>query len=454
MRFCDKLAKQRKNNNLSQEQLADKLKVSRQAVSKWESASSYPDMDKMIQMCKILNCTLEDLLDDGTISNGSTTNKLNFNNYLQDFLKFITKTYNMFISMTLKEKIKCIFEMSILTIVELIIGLIIYAILIDVTHGLLSIIPFSISHILEIIFGKIYIIGLLILGLIVIIHLFKIRYLDYFITIEDNNVTEKTVEESIQKKENKYYKEHPKEKIIIRDPKHSSLSFFNLLMKIIIIFIKFFAIIFIIPIIIFFVFFLVIAGISIFHIIYGSLFLYISIALIASAVLCYVAMYFVYNFVFDREINFKTIFNIIIVSLTTIGLSSGLAFVSYLNYSHPKTLNATDSTKKIEYININDKTIIHNNNIEYIIDNSMDNAKLEITTLKNVKTKLYHETDKESFDNYYVEYEINDIFDMYKIIINDLKHKKIRDYNQDSIIKIKLTLSEENYNKLLNNKNK
>ncbi len=37
MKFCDKLAKQRKNNNLSQEQLADQLGVSRQAVSKWES---------------------------------------------------------------------------------------------------------------------------------------------------------------------------------------------------------------------------------------------------------------------------------------------------------------------------------------------------------------------------------------------------------------------------------
>ena len=56
MKFCDKLAKQRKNNNLSQEQLAEKLNVSRQAVSKWESGSSYPDMEKIIQICGILNC--------------------------------------------------------------------------------------------------------------------------------------------------------------------------------------------------------------------------------------------------------------------------------------------------------------------------------------------------------------------------------------------------------------
>ena len=47
MKFCEKLAKQRKNNNLSQEQLAEMLSVSRQAVSKWENGSSYPDMDKI-----------------------------------------------------------------------------------------------------------------------------------------------------------------------------------------------------------------------------------------------------------------------------------------------------------------------------------------------------------------------------------------------------------------------
>ena len=67
MRFCEKLAVKRKQNNLSQEQFADTLGVSRQAVSKWESGTSYPDMDKIIKMTQILNCTLEDLLDDGTI---------------------------------------------------------------------------------------------------------------------------------------------------------------------------------------------------------------------------------------------------------------------------------------------------------------------------------------------------------------------------------------------------
>ena len=73
MKFCDKLIKMRKENNLSQEQFADKLGVSRQAVSKWESGGTYPDMEKILKMCKILNCNLEDLMDDGVI--GETTSQ-------------------------------------------------------------------------------------------------------------------------------------------------------------------------------------------------------------------------------------------------------------------------------------------------------------------------------------------------------------------------------------------
>ena len=96
MKFCEKLAKQRKNNNLSQEQLAEMLSVSRQAVSKWENGSSYPDMDKIISISKILNCTLEDLLDDGVIKHDSQPEEPQkrhswIHDWFQSFLNFTEK---------------------------------------------------------------------------------------------------------------------------------------------------------------------------------------------------------------------------------------------------------------------------------------------------------------------------------------------------------------------------
>ena len=64
MKFCDKLSKLRKNNNMSQEQLADKLGVSRQAVSKWERAEASPDTDNLICLAKIYGISLDELLAD------------------------------------------------------------------------------------------------------------------------------------------------------------------------------------------------------------------------------------------------------------------------------------------------------------------------------------------------------------------------------------------------------
>ncbi len=62
MNLCDKIKKLRKENNLSQEQLAEKLNVSRQAISKWESNKAYPDIDNLILLRDIFNVTLDDLI--------------------------------------------------------------------------------------------------------------------------------------------------------------------------------------------------------------------------------------------------------------------------------------------------------------------------------------------------------------------------------------------------------
>lgn len=62
MTLGDKLSKLRKENNFTQEQLADVLGVSRQAVSKWESNITYPETDKIIRMSELFNCSLDYLL--------------------------------------------------------------------------------------------------------------------------------------------------------------------------------------------------------------------------------------------------------------------------------------------------------------------------------------------------------------------------------------------------------
>lgn len=62
MSFGQNLQFLRKKNNLTQETLAEKLEVSRQSVSKWESDSAYPEMEKLLQICDLFSCNLDTLL--------------------------------------------------------------------------------------------------------------------------------------------------------------------------------------------------------------------------------------------------------------------------------------------------------------------------------------------------------------------------------------------------------
>ena len=64
MTLGEKIAKQRKELNYTQEQLADILGVSRQSISKWESDIAYPETDKLIKMGKLFECSMDYLLNE------------------------------------------------------------------------------------------------------------------------------------------------------------------------------------------------------------------------------------------------------------------------------------------------------------------------------------------------------------------------------------------------------
>ena len=64
MNLADKIMAERKKKGWSQEELANQLGVSRQAVSKWESSQSVPDMDKIVALSSYFNITTDYLLKD------------------------------------------------------------------------------------------------------------------------------------------------------------------------------------------------------------------------------------------------------------------------------------------------------------------------------------------------------------------------------------------------------
>ena len=98
MTLGEKITKQRKELNYTQEQLADILEVSRQTISKWESNIAYPETNKLIQLSKIFNCSVDYLLkEELTTANNSQTS---------GFTKRIKEFYGNIITTKNKTKIK------------------------------------------------------------------------------------------------------------------------------------------------------------------------------------------------------------------------------------------------------------------------------------------------------------------------------------------------------------
>lgn len=64
MKLSDKIVQLRKANGWSQEDLAEKLNVSRQAVSRWENGTALPDSNNILQLSKLFNVTADYLLNE------------------------------------------------------------------------------------------------------------------------------------------------------------------------------------------------------------------------------------------------------------------------------------------------------------------------------------------------------------------------------------------------------
>ena len=237
MKLSENLKKIRKENNLSQEQLAEQLGVSRQAVSKWESGQSYPEMDKVLNICKLYNYNIDELLNENVTSiKEEKESKSNFNKLIEEILLYITKTVNMFSSMKFKQKVKCIFEQFIIAFCIVIIFAIVGIIGSEIVRFLFSFLPNKIYYFVRDVLSSAYLIFCLVSGIAVLLHVFKIRYLDYYTFAKEENNVENIVEKNLENNEIKseVKLDKDREKIIIRDPAHSESKFFNAIAKVIV----------------------------------------------------------------------------------------------------------------------------------------------------------------------------------------------------------------------------
>ena len=421
MNFQDNLKRLRKEHNLSQEELAEKLNVTRQAVSKWESAQAYPEMDKIIAICKLFDINIDDLLNNDLKQVKEKQNKTNtLNKYIDSFLSYISKTVNLLSSMTFKSKIKCLLEQVIITIILVIIFLLGDSLLSHIaykfmyTYGL-----YTLFDILETLYYTIS----LIIYIFLITYIFKIRYLDYYTEFYNKEEVNPTPKIDIKKEE---------EKIIIRDPNHSEYRFINGLVKSLIFFIKIIAC-FILLTLSFTLLFLVILFTCSFLFISNTS-LFISIILILLGIICLNILFItiIYNFIANKKNHDKLVLISGISSLIISGIGTGLFVITLSNIDTKndftdKNFISTTYTYSMENDFLLYKPYFVNNDFNYI---EKDIPNIEVEVIHSVFNEPSIEQNSENDHIYHLYlYNKNDNDNLlYKEIISNLNHNKLIDY--------------------------
>lgn len=100
MKFGENLKKLRKSKRLSQEDLAEKVNVSRQSVSKWETGDAYPEMNNVLELCKIFHCHINELVNDSILDIDSLDedvkmSTVKFKKEKQEKMKGLSKTISI-----------------------------------------------------------------------------------------------------------------------------------------------------------------------------------------------------------------------------------------------------------------------------------------------------------------------------------------------------------------------
>lgn len=458
MSFSEKLQKLRHDAKMSQEQLADMLDVTRQSVSKWESGMTYPEMDKLIEISRIFNCTLDDLTNDNIKDISVTEKKSNFNSIIDSFLEIINKTVKMVKSMNTKELIGAIIRLITLAIILNLfrypfnsIESSIRALILNLGETKFTLtIAGLFDFIIDIIYTGLYI--------FTFFYIYKIAYLDKYEFIETKSETKKI---EIEKKEIDEKKE-----IKVIHEKKNDFAIFQFIGAIIIGFLRLFLFFFSLPLVFMVISLFTLFAISIYLLFSGVLYLGGSLIILSSASILIVMLEVLFTIIFDKKISFKRVLWTFLISVVSLGLSSGLFAMEISNTKYidsepnisKNVLNKevdmantlyiyNDAEKESEYYHY-----YSNANIEYIEDNNLTNKiKLEVKYIKDYQTVNIIEQDNKIIVQSEKDNEITLVSILYNTFINDLKNKEIHNYNDIDAIEVKIYGNKDNIAILKNN---
>lgn len=449
MSFRKNLEYLRKGKNFSQEELAFKLNVSRQAVSKWESGGAYPETDKMLSMCKIFNCTLDELMNDDIAElKKDQERKYSFNDLVDEVTDIVKRTFHMFDNMNIRSIFRFLFEMFLLILAILILH-IPFNYLFQLGSGVFVNIPGNISQLFISLWNLITEVVYIVVAVVTFVYIYKIRFLDKFEEVKkidiknDDKENEITVKQEINRNKSK--------KVEIRNYDFGVFSFIG---KVALLCIKCFIAFLSLPII--FLLLCSVAGvvIGIVFMYNGVFFIGIIILLLSAIIFTIGLQYIIYNFIVNHRSNWQKLFVVFLISILGFGIGVGITVLEFtkMTVSSQAPMNVKN-TIKVETYKMRDNLLLQSapSYIEYVVDNSLvDSIKVEVAYY-DVFTKDIVMKNDEATGNIFIYHESNDSIrfgELYDILIQDLKNRTLSNYTVLGQIEVKVYTSEDNIRKL------
>lgn len=466
MSFDKKLQSLRKTSGLSQEELAQELGVSRQAVSKWESGTSYPEMDKLILMTRLFKCSLDDLVNDEIKDSSIIQNKTSKGQtYIDSLLEFINKSITMFTSMKFSSVLKCLIELSACILIMVFISSLLYMIVDEIICGVFGY-PYydSMLGLIAKFFSDIILIVLIAINVIVFFQFYKIRYLDYFdklvyqYEVKKDKVDETSTEVKKEEPKGKINVSEKKgERIIIRDPKHRPLAFLSTISRIVIIMFRILLVFVTLPFVFLLISLIIALVILLYLISYNTIFIGISLSCLAAIILTILIMYILNLDLFKKRIK-ASILALIFLGIIFVGsLGIGVSVISLKNidikdYNQNKSITKTIDFNDKLYLNVLSSS--YHDFVTFVVDEAK--SDIEVTVEYDSKYLDYEFDSPANDPEYLVLYQhFNDEINIKEEIDEFLKNIKnnviYSSNNRMYYASIYIRTNEKNIKKLINN---
>lgn len=443
MSFGEKLQNLRKEKKMSQEQLADKLGISRQAVSKWESDQTYPEMDKLIALTKIFDCSMDDLVqkEKGVLKKSKDESKKNIlANPLEELLDLIRRSYKMLQKMRFVDIVCFICEMFLVLFVLICLGGVV-GFVENLANDIFYCFGPFVGDFLSNVFRFILVISYVVLAGTIFIYIYKIRYLDRYEAVEE--IEPKIIKNDSEKKTDEIVIRR-----IVEVPKRTSqLGIY--LKKIFLICLKVATFFCGIPFIFSILFFSFAFAILIFLIFKGVFYFGIFFGLIFLILLNIVMIEIIFDFLFDHSISKKRLFFSFLIGLIGLGISSGIFTLELANTTYLSTVEDPVVTEKKEFVmNPDLKFYFGYHNVTF-----NDNGDSSKVTIEVNYHKDFNDVFLEQYDNdiriYSSEQGLNK--KLMNMVIRDLESKKLQNYSLLYDYEIIVSTSKENYDIISNN---